>query len=427
MQTDTRLASQFRSTDQEEWKRIEYQVGVVRGGHHLASKYDSSRRVYYLVDQVVKVERSAKAPAQMGRHQSLLGEAEILRRLENKDYTPRVISESQTVDATWIRIERIKGIRIGLAPLSFFSAVFLFGNLISMSRCRVAHNDLTEGNVLMVGRRPVFIDFDQAVVTTVRKALLANLLGLPRSTCHSGLINLLAGRFTERLPPIMRRTVRRVLHRRSRNLPRLPTDASSDLQKVRHAWSLAVQSDASSPGISQAYYRYVFEGVRFPGERPWAERWCSISGLVDLKGLRVLELGCNMALLSTYALLSGATEATAVDRDETILNSASLLASAHGVLPEFRQIDFDEPGGWEDEIDPDRYDLVFALNVLHWVRDRGHFLSYLSRANALILEGHDPLSTEVARLRSIGFTVTETRVTDRGRPLILATRRRDAT
>jgi cyclopropane fatty-acyl-phospholipid synthase-like methyltransferase len=137
---------------------------------------------------------------------------------------------------------------------------------------------------------------------------------------------------------------------------------------------------------------------------------------------RVLELGCNMALLSTFALReAGAQTALAVDCDPTILDAAAKIARAFGMAPEFRRIDFDRDTGWEDQLEAFRPDIVVALSVLHWVQDKARFLAFLGRFDEVIFEGHDSSRIERCRLRLAGFTEIDlVDTSERGRAILRA-------
>ena len=203
-------------------------------------------------------------------------------------------------------------------------------------------------------------------------------------------------------------------------IPELPKDASAQLKSVQWAWKLAQSSDASSPGVQVAYYSYDFQGIHFPGERPWKDRWQVLGNITDFNGKRVLELGCNMALLSSSLLKEKkAKAALAVDIDGKILESAKLVASALGVMPKFRQQDLDSPEDWETELSNFKPDLVFALNVLNWVKDKDRLIRFLGRFNELIFEGHDSVEIESERFRKAGFKdIRLVTTTERSRPVL---------
>jgi predicted Ser/Thr protein kinase len=372
---------------------------------------------------VVKIASSADPNAKLHRQQDLSGEVAILDRLASRPFVPAITRHGEAPDAAWVGLERIEGVQVGEHPLTPAFTFRLAAALLSLSSAGIAHNDLTSDNILVVdSRRPVLVDFDQAIRTSVAKALLANFAGLPRKSVFAGLPQLLAERARARLPKGVRKLVRKIVPRRGPALPRLPVSASPGLRQMHSAWALAARSSASSPGIRQAYYEYAFEGLRFPGERPWAARWDSITSLVDVTGKRVLELGCNIGLLSTSALRAGATSATAVDRDPAILRAAAMVASAHGVAPRFVRLDLDSHPDWESKLGTAEYDTVFALNLLHWVQSKGRLLEYLSQFRTIVVEGHDELGVEAARLESVGLSVVKHAATERGRPLIVAVR-----
>lgn len=117
------------------------------------------------------------------------------------------------------------------------------------------------------------------------------------------------------------------------------------------------------------------------------DRWNFIvrRNLPDLRGMRVLDLGCNVGLYSIEMARMGAREVVAVDRDTTIrqrtgqLPKVNLVAQAEFVRKafelredtnfpvEFKAIDFKDLKaikalGW--------FDLILALNVVYHELDR---------------------------------------------------------
>jgi hypothetical protein len=95
------------------------------------------------------------------------------------------------------------------------------------------------------------------------------------------------------------------------------------------------------------------------------------------------------------------------------------VASALGVCPDFRIQDFDAPEMWEDELEGFKPDIVFALNVLQWVRDKGRLMAFLGRFHEIIFEGHDSVEMEMRRFRDIGFSdIRLVTITERKRPLM---------
>ena len=190
------------------------------------------------------------------------------------------------------------------------------------------------------------------------------------------------------------------------------------------AWDKAQLSRANAPGVPAAYYSFVYDGVHFPGRRAWEQRWSYLEMAASYEGKRVLELGCNMGLLSTYSIRAGgAVAAMGVDADGGILEAARLVARALGVTPMFAQINVDSARDWESQLLDFRADLVFALSVLKWVRDKTRFLAFLGKFPELVFEGHDDLDVEIARLKSVGFEhIRLICLSERQRPVIYCRR-----
>ena len=298
----------------------------------------------------------------------------------------------------------------------------------ALARRGVRHNDLRPENI-MVGEdgRVHLVDFDQASRGGLVECLFAGLgLRIAGAPVCNGLLAPLRERLQARLSPRLIRVLRgrrlRCGRGQAEALAVLPPDAGPEVQALHDAWRIAAAARASSPGEPVAYYQLTFEGIRFPGERPWQPRWERLRRVTIYAERRVLELGCNMALLSTFALKdAGARAALAVDADPAILEAAAKVAAALKVAPTFSKVDFDRDPGWEEQLERFRPDVVIALSVLHWVRDKARFLAFLGRFDEVVFEGHDSARTERRRLCEAGFTAVDLIDTsERGRPLLLA-------
>ncbi len=182
----------------------------------------------------------------------------------------------------------------------------------------------------------------------------------------------------------------------------LPAEASPELALMHYAWQVAAASEASSAHV--CYYSMDFEGFPLPGERPWQPRWRLLSQDVCWRGARVLELGCHLGLLGTFALRAGAQDAVGVDRHSGLLQANQLVQRAFRISYRTMQCDFDDPNPWEDELAACRPTIVTALSVLHWVKDRERFLRFLGRFATVLFEGHDGDAVECRRLEQAGFT-----------------------
>ena len=112
--------------------------------------------------------------------------------------------------------------------------------------------------------------------------------------------------------------------------------------------------DAVEDGASEAPY--------------WAELWPSARALaahvggLDLHGLRVIELGCGLALPSVAAALGGA-DVLAVDHDSEAVRIARLNGRRTGRRVRGLVADLREPPA--ELLDADPFDVVLAADVLY--------------------------------------------------------------
>lgn len=210
------------------------------------------------------------------------------------------------------------------------------------------------------------------------------------------------------LPPSLMQVVRRVQRylygygwRKPPRLPPLPAGASAELALAHRAWELAASSPANQAGL--CYYSLDFAGFPLPGERPWEARWQHLQATLPWRGARVLELGCNLGLLSTYALLAGAEAACGVDGDALLVESNRLVQQAFRVSYRTLHCNFDDARPWEDELAAFRPTVVTALSLLHWVEMKERFLRFLGRFDTVLYEGHDSDASERRRLEQAGF------------------------
>jgi hypothetical protein len=265
------------------------------------------------------------------------------------------------------------------------------------------------------GGKVVLVDFDRARLMSPSGALLWDWLGATPFGGGSSVPELaLDATF-----PLVRSVAQRLRARLRTPARRAQGDRVA--VAVDRAWRLAAESDSNAPGYRIAYYSWTFNGTHYLGERPWAFRWDLLRRAVNFEGKRVLELGSNMAMASAYALLHGASEATAVDSDELILDAAALLGVTLGVPIRTIRMKFDASGAWEDAL-PEA-DLAIAMSILEWVPDRVRVERYLGRFAEVVFEGHENAVIERERLTRIGFPhVTLVGESERRRPLFVARR-----
>lgn len=130
--------------------------------------------------------------------------------------------------------------------------------------------------------------------------------------------------------------------------PARPQDRLRSEEEFHDRWAAG-----ESPG--QVLVRESFEAATAPENRLVLE----IFG--DLRGKRILDLGCGLGEGAVYFATRGA-EVTACDLSAGMLDMASRVAALHGVKLAFQQSPAEAtglPGG--------SFDLVYAANLLHHV------------------------------------------------------------
>ncbi len=380
----------------------------------LWSSSDPGRRVYANKTHIYKfVLREYESTSGL-RAQDLEGEFRILTLCEGIKGIPEVVDFIDHKDYECVVLKRIDGScieKIGLFRLLVVTSK-LSKILLELSARGISHNDIKFENILLSESGKVaLIDFDQATHVSFVTGIVRSFLGveLGGAKVHGSLMTIMKSYLKGILPSSVIRGVRKIKGTDvDDKLPALSKGASFESELMLSAWKIAQTSDASSPGVKVAYYSLNFDGYRFPGERSWEDRWAVLQTISDYSDKRILELGCNMSLLSSFLLLEKkASYAMGVDIDEDILESAKLVSSALGVKPEYMQQDFDSPSDWETDLKKAKPDLVFALNVLNWVEDKDRLMRFLGSFKEVIFEGHDSAEIETSRFREMGFNEIE--------------------
>lgn len=117
----------------------------------------------------------------------------------------------------------------------------------------------------------------------------------------------------------------------------------------------------------------------------WAELWPSSLALArtvagfDVGGLRIVELGCGLAVPSIVAALGGA-RVLATDWSPDALVSAARNAELNGASLETARLAWGVP-----ELPPGRFDLVLAADVLYERRNVAQLLDLLPRLGGEVL------------------------------------------
>ena len=414
------------------WQEFHESLGLTENDLLSISQFDKFRRVYAKGSIVYKVVVPALQQSAHLRANSLQEEYELVSKLRDLDFVPLVKKyyEHGQFEILELKFEPGEAFSDWSGPTSrMLKSLFLVLSAATKLSARgLSHNDLLPTNIV-VGEhnRIVLLDFDQATVHNPVIAFLRSVIGIrigdpPVHKSALGLSLLTFARaFAKPFPMSARNRVKRMLGIAGEaTLPALDANASESAKKLRQAWQIAQNSAASAPGQTLAYYELRFDDYVFPGERSWDARWTTLRGITDYKGKAILELGCNMALLSSYLLkYGGALKSLAVDIDEDILRAAQMVSDALEVNPVFLRVDLDSDNNWEAAFASFSPDIVFALNVVNWVRNKDRLLRYLGTVRELVYEGHDSEQIERERLASVGFDeIVLVTKTERGRPVL---------
>jgi serine/threonine protein kinase len=382
------------------------------------SDEDPSRKIFFLNDIIIKSRKLDNDRSAHLRHNDLKEEYEILKLNNALNGTPKALHHHKNDLYELLFLSYLPGVQLRNLQLTFIQTVKVTFQvlkiLIRLSGKGICHNDVTPQNVLLTDKGDAsLVDFDQAVRTTIVKAIAGNILGIKsrESKVSFGLNTIFKDYLRKHFPNFLY-SIKRLLGRNpefeKHELPTIGYDADPKLNKLFDAWRLAQKSNASAPALPLAYYAIDFAGYHFPGERSWDDRWNRLKNVSDYSGKTILELGCNMGLLSIHLLKEvGAANCIGVDHDKKILESANLISEVYEVNPVFKQINFDSAKDWESDLLSSNIDVVFALNVLNWVNDKDRLLKFLSNFPEIIFEGHDTTEVERKRFEQIGFNTIE--------------------
>jgi hypothetical protein len=403
-----------------------------------ASVLDAGRRVYRCEDKAYKIVLHSLESTADRRARTLEAEYDLLVKIGDMSGIPhalgyRCLEHSEVLELEFINAHPWGG-RFGGAPMVLLAFPRLLRLIHRLSRRGVVHGDLKPENVLVdASGKPWLVDFDQAQLCPTGVSYLVNFLGMTvgKVKAHYGLLQFIREWALSALPgPVMRliKVLKKVLlgsrRRRIPALQPLPIDASPRLRLLHEAWRIGASSDANAPGDGVCYYSMIVDGFLLPGERPWTERWELLKAHVSFRDARLLELGCNLGLLSTFAAVSAGAAVLAADGDSTILEANRLVQQAFGVRYRTVRCDFDNDLSWEEELAAFAPSIVVALSVLNWVADKNRFLRFLGRFPTVVFEGHEAVSTERARLTEVGFRDIEViGWSERGRAVLVGHQR----
>ncbi len=311
------------------WSKCLAEIGIESASLLSQSPYDLARRTYLSNEYVYKIVLLEHENTQQLRVQDLSGEFEILKHCKNISGIPLAIKYYHTehfavLVLRYIQGEALVNLQVGWLRL-FIILAKLSTIVLRLARRGVSHNDILEENIrISPSGRVYLIDFDQASYNSFGVSLIRSFIGIKigNNKVYSSLLDLVKKHFNKqrlsleehikkRLPPRVKELIKRILRYNSPKpspkvsnnlLPEISENASALLKNLLTAWKIAQYSNASSPGVEVAYYALDIDGYHFPGERPWVDRWNMLRTITDYSGKRILELGCNMALLSCFLI-----------------------------------------------------------------------------------------------------------------------------
>ncbi|MBX3303320.1 MAG: methyltransferase domain-containing protein [Nitrospira sp.] len=428
--------------EQEEWNQfIQDSLGEKCVLVNISS-ISSDCRVYKTTDAIFKIRRLTPASIR-GRNNCLEDEYLVLKHLSSVTGVPKVRSYKRIGQWEQLEMELLPEL-YGYDPTfgrpqetckDFWDVARV---TLRMNRLGCSHGDLHWCNVGKNIRGGVSVfDFDQACMEHPLRCVLRDMFGF--GTCEKrSKVSLwdrlqgvrIIGLLLRAMVKLSRQLVNFILRTGSSSLQqnqrlkvaltqRVRLQADPGLELLAEAWNIASLAKASSPGVDIAYYSIDISGVNFPGERPWLLRWERIRKNIDFKGKRLLELGCNMGLLSIHAKLSGASACLGIDVDREILEAANLASRAFGTEVIYRQFDLADSSPWEEELNG--FDVISALSVLHWIENKERVWSFIGKHKEMLYEGHESEQEAESNLRRAGFTkIVRLGLTERNRQMFYA-------
>jgi len=148
---------------------------------------------------------------------------------------------------------------------------------------------------------------------------------------------------------------------------------------------MAAQNRYDDPAFFAEYARLERSVSGLAG----APEWPALRALLppDLRGLRVLDLGCGYGWFCRWARESGAARVLGVDVSERMLARAAELTGDAGPAVTYVRADL-ETAAFEQEV----FDLAYSSLALHYVADLGALLERV--CDALVSGGHLVFSVE---------------------------------
>jgi len=122
-----------------------------------------------------------------------------------------------------------------------------------------------------------------------------------------------------------------------------------------------------------AYHTINHKDVFVDGVRELRDRQLILDKINFKKNERVLDIGCNVGLLSHYLFKRGCN-VSGYEMDSPIVNAAMIISNIFGFKIDFKTFDLDH-----DEITDD-YDTIFLFSVIHHTKNMENNCNSISKA-----------------------------------------------
>ena len=408
--------------EQMEWQEFALRTFGEGVWLYYVSSLDSDRRVYRYGSKVAKVRRIRDNPEQSKRQfgQDLRREHAVLEHVDNS--LGIRLEPVYTRSGEWEHL--VMNYREGTPFTEAWSGKSLRGRLslalraargiVDLNRSGVLHGDVVPNNLIVDSAGHVsLVDFGSATVASAAGAMLKEWSRIVFG--RHGLLARSSKNLILRLAPATQGIYRKI--RMGSVRPFKGSDSTNpDLKLLEEAWRESARWHTSL-GAWLSYSSITVGGQYFPGQSPWLLRWNHISERVSFRSKRVLDLGCSIGLLSTFASLDGAASCRGFEADPSLVQAAKKIAQAFGAEATFETANLDELRPSDDRVQSP--DLVAAMSIMEWVKDKENLLALIGLGREVLYEGHESLGIELNRLRKIGFHhVDLVSVSERGRPIL---------
>lgn len=177
-------------------------------------------------------------------------------------------------------------------------------------------------------------------------------------------------------------------------------DPDIDMHLLKECWKIPTGGSRND-----SYNRIMVNGELFDGERDWDVRWNFIKDAYPFEGKRILELGCNISLVSVYlSKFRNIASATTVEFQKHIERARDLFQRAFHINSiRNLHVDLNKHPNYEDALGYD-YDVVFCLSVIRFLKDRNKMMTYLSKFDNVIYETISVPEPDIAMFAEYGFT-----------------------